>query len=291
MRVRSVVLHGGAIAVLIAYPPNSALLLLFLVSYVIRAFGTEAVYHRYFSHRAFRAGRLMQFFLALIGVQSGLLGPLYWAAVHRVHHRVTDTVEDLHSPVANSVFYSHMMWFRIPRNRITHLDIVPDLARYPELRWLNRYHSIPFWGCGALIFAAGALGLLGPDVSGASAFGWGFLLPVVANIHVFFAINSIAHTSKVPGGYRRYRTADCSRNRPVLAVLSLGAGWHNNHHRYPVPARAGFAWYEIDITYYILRMLNALCLIHHLKSRIPGDVLEEGGIGLRAGAGASSGSF
>ena len=222
------------------------------VLYGLRMFGVCAGYHRYFSHRAFATSRALQFVLAVVAQSSAQSSVLWWAAKHRHHHRFSDTDEDLHSPVRGSFFHSHVGWVFERRNRGTDLVQVDDLARYPELRWLHRFEFAPAALVAVLSFAiAGWQGLV-----------VGFLWSTVLVYHATFCINSVAHVY----GRSRYVTADGSRNNALLALLTLGEGWHNNHHAYQSSARQGFRWWEIDPTYYVLLALAKLRLVWNLKS-------------------------
>jgi stearoyl-CoA desaturase (delta-9 desaturase) len=226
----------------------------------------------------------MQVLIALAGIQCGLRGPLWWASKHRDHHMFVETKRDPHSPIAHSFWYAYLVWMRAPGNFDTDLDRIPDFARYPELRWLNRFYAIPLYAGAALTFGAGYFGWLGGGVSGVAALLWGFYVPTLLVLHAGGLVATVTHMPKVPGAYRRYATPDCSVNRPLLGVVLLGAGWHNNHHRYPASARAGFAWYELDLSYWILRALAAMRIIRGLRAHVPADVLSEGGIGKRTAA-------
>jgi stearoyl-CoA desaturase (delta-9 desaturase) len=270
--------HVGAIVGAIFLPLNWPLFWLFLASYCVRMWGTEAVYHRYFSHRAFRANRFVQAVLALIGLQTGQRGPLWWASKHREHHKFAETDKDPHSPTAHSFTRAYLTWFGRPEHAACNLDAIPDFARFPELRWLDRFYLIPFYGSALLLFLAGHYGLLGRAIGGLSALVWGFYAPCLLVIHATSLVNTLGHLPNVPGGFRRYDTRDGSSNRPLLAAFTLGAGWHNNHHRYAAPARAGFAWWEYDPTYYVLRLLQALRIVHGVKSALPADVRRDGGL-------------
>lgn len=272
--------HMGALAALICFAPTPALLTLLLVSYCLRIWAMEAVYHRYFAHASYRAGRLMQFLLAVLGTQCGQRGPLWWAATHRTHHRHADTLEDPHSPAHRGFWHAHARWLTQRKQLMTDLDVVADLARYPELRWLNRYYWIPLYLALPALYAVGAHGWLGSDINGWSAVLWGGYLPTTLALHMTSLVNSLGHMPSFPGGYRRYDgLRDRSVNRPLLALLMLGAGWHNNHHRYSGAARAGFAWYELDLTYWSLRVLEKLGLVSGVKGIVPGTILREGGLG------------
>lgn len=218
-----------------------------LGSYLVRMFAITGGYHRYFSHRTYKTGRVFQFILALLAMSSAQQGVLWWAAHHRNHHKYSDEPEDIHSPRQRGFWWSHMLWILAPKNRVTDLERVKDFARYPELRWLNRHD----------LFIAVAWGFVIYAIGGSTALFWGHFLSLVLAWHVTFCINSLAHV----WGRRRYETTDDSRNNAVLAVLTLGEGWHNNHHHYQRSARQGFFWWEIDVTYYVLKVLEKLRIV------------------------------
>ena len=220
--------------------------------YALLMFGITAGYHRYFSHRAFKTGRALQFVLAVLGTLSVQKGVLWWAAHHRDHHRYSDGPLDVHSPVQRGFWWSHVGWILSERFDATRLDRVRDLARYPELRWLDRFGvALPIAFAAGLFLAGGLPFLL-----------WGFFVPVTVVWHVTFSINSVAHVL----GRRRYATGDDSRNNAILALLTFGEGWHNNHHFYPTSANQGWFWWEVDVTFYVLRALAALGLVRDLRT-------------------------
>jgi stearoyl-CoA desaturase (Delta-9 desaturase) len=280
VQLRIAVTALGAILAPVMYAPTKALLLLFLVSYSVRMWSTESLYHRYFSHRAFRATRFVQCLFALLGTQNGQRGPLWWAAAHRIHHRYADHSKDPHSPQSRSFAHAFVGWLWDRQNSDTDLDTIPDYARFPELRWINKYYAAPFYGGGALLVLAGHWGWLGPGINGTAALLWGFFLPVTAVLVGVALVNTTCHMPRLAGGFRRYETPDSSVNRPLLALLTLGGGWHNNHHRYAVPARAGFAWWELDVAYYLLLLLGALGIVRDVKGALPQDVRRDGGLEL-----------
>jgi stearoyl-CoA desaturase (delta-9 desaturase) len=222
------------------------------VLYVTRMFGLTAGYHRYFAHRSFRTSRAVQFLLGLLGTLAVQKGVLWWASTHRHHHRYSDTELDLHSPVQRSFLYSHSGWFLDKANRSTDLSKVPDLARYPELVWLNRWDLLPIALFAWLIeLGFGWRGLV-----------WGFFISTILIWHAIHAIGSFGHRF---GGYRRFATADNSRNKWFLAIALLGEGWHNNHHFFPGSARSGFAWWEYDVTYWLLKAMERLGLVWDVR--------------------------
>ena len=219
--------------------------------YVIHMFGITAGYHRYFSHRSFKTNRVVQFVFACLGCTAAQGGPSWWVARHRHHHRASDTKEDMHSPVAHGFWWSHVGWLLSRDSDGTDENAVKDLNRYPELRWLNRH----FWVPPALL--AGLCYLLG----GWSGLIWGFLISTVLSHHATFTVNSICHL----WGRRRYATPDASRNNLFVAIITLGEGWHNNHHHYQSSARQGFRWWEIDVSYYLIRLLGCFGLVWDVR--------------------------
>ena len=201
-----------------------------IVLYLVRLFGIGAGYHRYFAHRAFRTTRLFQFCLALLAQSSAQRGILWWAANHRLHHRHSDTPEDVHSPVQRGFLYAHLGWIFVPRNHATDYAVVRDLSRYWELMWLDRHPYLP----------AAVLALTTWLLAGWPGLAIGFCWSTVAVWHATFSINSLAHVV----GRQRYVTGDQSRNNWLLALLTMGEGWHNNHHAYQASVRQGFRWWE-----------------------------------------------
>jgi len=216
-------------------------------SYAVRMFSITAGYHRYFAHRTFKTSRVFQFILALLAMSAAQQGVLWWAAHHRRHHRHSDAPDDVHSPVQRGFWWSHTGWILGSRHNRTDYDAIRDFAKYPELRWLNRHD----------LFVAVAWGFALYFIGGGVAVFWGHFVSLVLVWHATFCINSLAHL----WGTRRYATTDDSRNNPLLAVLTFGEGWHNNHHHYQRTARQGFYWWEVDITYYVLKALEALRIV------------------------------
>lgn len=239
--------------------------------YAIRMFALTGFYHRYFAHRTFRTSRRMQFIFAVIGASSVQRGPLWWAAHHRNHHRNADTELDPHSPTLRGFFWSHVGWFLTPKGFRTDWTRIPDLARFRELRWLDRYDVlIPVLLAIALFGIGAALERFAPGLgtTGGQLVIWGFFVSTVVLFHATVTINSLAHRF----GTRRFDTPDDSRNNPWLALITFGEGWHNNHHFYPSSARQGFKWWEVDFTFYGLCLLELLGLVSHLK-RVPARVV------------------
>ena len=235
--------------------------------YLVRMFAITGIYHRYFSHRTFKTSRSAQFIFAMVGASSAQRGPLWWAANHRNHHRESDTPGDPHSPVHYGFFRSHAGWFMCTRYYATQYERIRDFARFPELVWLNRFDKAIPAALGLGVYLCGlwlehAVPSLG--VTGMQLFVWGFVLSTTVLFHATASINSLAHIF----GKKRYDTGDESRNNFLLALITLGEGWHNNHHKHMGCTRQGFYWWEIDITYYGLKFLSWLGIIWDLK-RVP----------------------
>ena len=233
--------------------------------YFLRMFAVTAFYHRYFAHAAYSTSRVAQFLFAVAGSSAVQRGPLWWAAQHRHHHANSDGEDDAHSPVVHGLLWSHLGWFTSRGNFRTRLEFVPELARFPELRFLDRFDSlVPLLLAGSLFVLGSVLETVAPGLgtTGPQLLVWGFVISSVFVLHGTFSINSFAHRF----GNRRYPTRDDSRNNFLLALITLGEGWHNNHHYYPAAARQGFFWWEIDMSYYGLKLLSALGIVWDLKA-------------------------
>jgi stearoyl-CoA desaturase (delta-9 desaturase) len=232
--------------------------------YALRMFAITGFYHRYFSHKAFKTSRPVQFLFALVGSMSVQRGPLWWAAHHRNHHRHSDTPADVHSPVQHGFLWSHMGWFLTRAGFQTDRSVIKDLLKFPELRLLDRFDIlVPIALAVGLFFTGEYLEANHPDLgtSGPQLLIWGFFVSTVVLFHATVTINSLAHRF----GRRRYPTSDDSRNSLLLALLTFGEGWHNNHHHYPGSARQGFRWWEVDLTYYTLKLMSWFGLVWDLK--------------------------
>lgn len=231
--------------------------LLCLVSYYLRMFAITAGFHRYFSHRTYSLGRVAQFLLAFLGQTSAQKGVLWWASNHRHHHRYSDQPEDIHSPLRRGFWWSHMGWILAEDYESTDLSRVPDLAKFPELVWLDRNQYLPsMLYAVALFLAFGAPGLF-----------WGYFLSTVLLWHGTFAINSVMHVF----GKRVFPTTDTSRNSFLLALVTMGEGWHNNHHYYPGSAAQGFRWWQLDASYYLLWLGEKAGIVRSLR-RVPASL-------------------
>jgi len=220
--------------------------------YALRMFFVTTGYHRYFSHRAYKTGRAYQLILAFMGSTCMQKGVLWWAAHHRHHHRTSDQPDDVHSPVQRGFWWSHVGWILCRKYDATRFELVRDLAAYPELRWLNRWHLLPPVLLAVVLFLAG----------GVSTLVWGFFVSTVLLWHGTFTINSLSHVF----GRRRYRTTDDSRNNWLLALITCGEGWHNNHHYHQNTANQGWFWWELDLGYYVLKALSWLGVVRDLRT-------------------------
>jgi stearoyl-CoA desaturase (delta-9 desaturase) len=248
--------HLGALAGTFVVGWSWKWVLLAVASYYVRMIVVTAGYHRYFAHRSYRTSRLFQFLLALGAQSAAQRGVLWWAGHHRWHHKHSDTPLDVHSAKQRGFWHAHMGWLLTGAWNETDKKLVPDLAKFPELCWLDRpyLHFIPVV----------ALGLAFLLIGGLPGFVWGFLVSSVMVWHGSFSVNSFAHLV----GKRRYATRDDSRNSLLLALVTTGEGWHNNHHHFPGSASQGFFWWEIDITYYVLLGLARLGLVWDVR-RVP----------------------
>ena len=219
--------------------------------YVVRMFGITAGFHRYFSHRSFKTSRAFQFFLAFLGQSSAQRGVLWWAAKHRHHHKHSDTEQDIHSPVQHGFWFSHVLWIFSKRGLTIDYTTIKDFQKYPELVWLEKWERLPPFILGVLVWA----------VAGWSGLVVGFFVSTVLLFHGTFTINSLSHVF----GKQPYVTGDDSRNNLFLAIITLGEGWHNNHHHFPSATPQGFHWWQIDITYYTLKILSVFRIVWDLR--------------------------
>jgi stearoyl-CoA desaturase (Delta-9 desaturase) len=235
-----------------------------IVLYFVRMFAITGFYHRYFSHRTFKTSRAGQFIFGVLGATAVQRGPIWWAAHHRHHHIFSDKPSDVHSPSQHGFVWSHMGWFLSRQHLQPDFSRVKDLMKYPELRFLDRFDVLVpvVFALGVFLFGV-LLQQLAPHLgtNGWQMLIWGFFISTVATYHGTYTINSLSHVF----GKQRYRTGDTSRNNLWLALLTLGEGWHNNHHHYPAATRQGFYWWEIDVTYYLLKLMSFTGLIWDLR--------------------------
>lgn len=270
MKLRMLIVHVGALGVFFV-PFRWSLVALSVAVFFAMQFGFEGICHRYFAHRAYKTSRAFQLFLALWGSATGQKGMLWWADTHRQHHRHTDTPRDAHSPVQHGLWHAHVAWLWQPENMSADPGRVKDLRSFPEIVWLDR------WWDALPVMVMGGMYLIG----GVPAVVWGGCLSMALSLNCTWMTNSVTHfTTPHPLGtaglrWRRFATADLTCNAPLLTLPLMGANWHNNHHRYPAAARAGFYPGELDPTWLILRALEKVGLIWDLRG-VPEAVLAEG---------------
>ena len=191
-------------------------------------------------------------------------GPLWWCSHHRHHHRTADTDADAHSPVAHGFWWSHVGWFLLTDRHVEPLlGAVPDLVALPELHWLERFYLVPPASLAAAMWLYG----------GGRALCYGFCVATVLCWHATYAINSVAHLLGSRTFACQFNGPCTARNNLVLALLTLGEGWHNNHHRFMASALHGFVQpWEVDLTFYCIRLLEFLGLAWNLR-KPPGDLI------------------
>ena len=225
--------------------------LLIVGCYLVRMFGITGGYHRYFSHRSYKTSRAFQFCLAWLGCSAAQKGPLWWAAHHRDHHRYSDSEGDPHSPLQGGFWWSHVGWVMAPSSEERPVGVIRDFERYPELCWLDRWHWLPAFTLALVCVAIDSW----PGLAA-------FFISTVLLYHGTFTVNSLCHLF----GRRRYETEDDSRNNVLVALITLGEGWHNNHHHYQGSTNQGFFWWEIDVAYYILWVMQAVGLVWDIRT-------------------------
>jgi stearoyl-CoA desaturase (Delta-9 desaturase) len=242
--------HVLAVVGTIAFGITPRALVLFVILVWGRTFFITAGYHRYFAHRAYKTNRAFQLLLAVGGASTAQKGPLWWAGHHRNHHRYSDTEVDIHSPL-RGFWWSHVGWILCDKYNETPYDKIRDFAKYPEIRFVEKWNGLFPWVLGVASFL----------IAGWPGLFFSFFMGTVVLWHNTFLVNSLAHVM----GRRRYVTDDTSRNSLLIAITTLGEGWHNNHHYYQAAARNGFFWWEIDVTYYVLKALSWVGIVKDLK--------------------------
>jgi stearoyl-CoA desaturase (delta-9 desaturase) len=228
--------------------------------YAPRMFAITAGYHRYFSHRSYKMSRPVAFLVGLVGVTSTQKGPLWWASHHRRHHKYSDQPEDIHSPRQRGFLWSHMLWILVKRHAGADLSNVKDLSKYPEIRWLEkneRWIVLGFVGLIGLIW--GTWGLI-----------WGYCVSTTILWHCTFCINSATHL----WGKRIYETTDDSKNSFLFGLICFGEGWHNNHHYYQRAANQGWHWWQVDISFYGLWIMEKVGLVTEMH-RVPPHIRDK----------------
>lgn len=223
--------------------------------------GIGVGYHRLFTHRGFKTSRWFERVLAVAGSLAMQSGPLTWVTTHRIHHAFTETDRDPHSPI-HGTYWSHIGW--IFRGTAQNHSMAvkqrysPDLMKDPFQIWLDNYYWVPVLISGIILFAIGGISMV----------LWGIFLRTIFGWHCTWLVNSATHL----WGSRRFETRDTSRNNGLIAALSWGEGWHNNHHAQPRSARHGLAWYEFDFNWITIKLFEKVGLItdvyaYDLKAR------------------------
>lgn len=245
------VMHGLALYGIWATPFAWKWVGLAIASYYLRMFGVTGGYHRYFAHRSYKTSRVFQFILAFLAQSSAQKGVLWWAAHHRHHHKFSDQPQDLHSPLQDGFWWSHVGWILSSEHNQTDYNAIKDFKDYPEIQFLNRYPHLPAIAYAVILFLT----------LGAPGLWYGFFVSTAFLWHGTFTINSLSHVF----GSQRYVSQDTSRNNFLLSLLTMGEGWHNNHHTYQSATRQGFFWWEIDLTYYVLKTLSLFGIVWDLR--------------------------
>ena len=232
----------------------SAFRVFLLLQWLTGGLGICLCFHRLLTHRSFRIPRWLEYGLALLGTLALQGGPIKWVATHRVHHAFSDRPQDPHSP-NRGFWWAHMLWLFAKDEMLDDPKKYPrfasDLARDPIYQFLEKTHSIQNLLLGVLLYALGGW----PFVV------WGVFFRLVFVYHTTWLVNSAAHI----WGYQSFQTNERSRNNWWVALLSYGEGWHNNHHAYPYAAVHGLRWWEIDLTYFTIRLLGARGLAHEIR--------------------------
>ena len=257
------ILHVGAVAALFTFTWRNFAVALFLF-WMATGLGISMGYHRLHTHRSYKVPKLLEYFFAFCGTLTLEGGPIFWVATHRLHHQLSDQPGDPHSP-RDGAWWSHFGWIlygETKHNNRIMTKYAPDLARDPFYLWLNGYHWISIVALTALLYAIGGL----PMVL------WGICLRVVVGLHVTWLVNSATHI----WGSQRFATRDDSRNNWWVALLTFGEGWHNNHHAHPTSARHGLAWYELDHSWILIRILSFFGVAKSVQvARINADLAEQ----------------
>jgi stearoyl-CoA desaturase (delta-9 desaturase) len=247
-------LHVGALAALFMFSWRNFLAAVFIY-WIATGLGISMGYHRLHTHRGYKCPLWLEYFFAVCGTLSLEGGPIFWVAVHRIHHQKSDQSGDPHSPRHGGFFWSHVGWIMFGEGNHSNTRMLskyaPDLAKHRFYVWLNNWHWLPLAVLGVILLAIGGWPLM----------LWGVCVRTVFGLHATWLVNSATHM----WGARRFATRDDSRNNWWVAAITFGEGWHNNHHAHPTSIRHGLAWYEIDHSWILVNILKRLGLAYDLK--------------------------
>ncbi len=248
-----VLLHIGAIAAFFAFNWRAFAVAVFLY-WVATGLGISMGYHRLHTHRSYKVPKWMEYFFAVCATMTLEGGPIFWTAIHRIHHQRSDQPGDPHSP-REGAWWAHVGWILMGETKHNNTKLLskytPDLAKDRFYVWLNGYHWLPNVVLAAILAVIGGLPMI----------LWAVCFRVVFGLHATWLVNSATHM----WGGRRFATRDDSRNNWWVALISFGEGWHNNHHAHPTSARHGLAWYEFDPSWLQIRLLARLGLAKSIQ--------------------------
>ena len=254
------IFHALAIAALF-FATWDAVLVAVLLHWMCVGWGIGLGYHRLHTHRSYKTPKLLEYFFAVCGTLTLQGGPIFWTALHRIHHQHSDRDGDPHTP-RDGKWWSHMLWTIFGEELHGDVEVLgkyaPDLMKDPFYRLLSKYHWVPLVVLGLALLAIGGLPWL----------LWGVFLRVVFGLHCTWMINSVTHI----WGNRRFQTRDDSKNSLWVALFTFGEGWHNNHHAYPTSARHGMTWSEVDLSWMQIKLMSWLGLAWDVKVPTPAQI-------------------
>ena len=254
------IFHALAIAALF-FATWDAVLVAVLLHWMCVGWGIGLGYHRLHTHRSYKTPKLLEYFFAVCGTLTLQGGPIFWTALHRIHHQHSDRDGDPHTP-RDGKWWSHMLWTIFGEELHGDIEVLgryaPDLMKDPFYRLLSKYHWVPLVVLGLALLAIGGLPWL----------LWGVFLRVVFGLHCTWMINSVTHI----WGNRRFQTRDDSKNSFWVALFTFGEGWHNNHHAYPTSARHGMTWSEVDLSWMQIKLMSWLGLAWDVKVPTPAQI-------------------
>jgi len=258
------VLHIGSVAALFHFSWG-AVITAAVLYWICIGWGIGMGYHRLLTHRSYVVPKWIEYLFTVCGTMTLEGGPLFWVGTHRIHHQRSDKPGDPHSP-RDGAWWAHLFWMLLGdaghNNTNEFRRYVPELGKDRVHRFLNTYHYLPLAVSAVILYAAGGL----PYVL------WAVCMRVTVGQHATWAVNSATHM----WGARRFDTTDDSRNNWWVALLTFGEGWHNNHHAHPNSARHGLAWYEVDCTWYQIRLLERLGVARRVKvASVEAALIEE----------------